>query len=309
MLHGRSYYFFGDYLREKFGSRIFKLPINAGLSCPNRDGTLSSEGCIFCSEDGSAASSCSEENILLQANRAKKLFQRLDASTKYIVYFQAYSNTYGETGRLKELYDTAISVPDAIGLMIATRPDCLSDEAIELISEYDHDDFELWVEIGMQTCHDKSLKLLNRRHSNSDTETAVKRLAARGIKTCLHIILGIQGESWQDMMETASVVSSLPCSGVKLHHLHVIKNTPLEKKYIENGIPLLSLKEYVSLVCDFLERLRPDILIHRLMGNQSKESLAAPLWCLEKGTVQKAIDDEFARRHTYQGFLFNGGSF
>lgn len=303
MWSGKPYNFFGDYLRNKFEGKIFKLPVNAGLSCPNRDGTLGNDGCIFCSNDGSAAATCVGEDIHRQMQAAKDLHRRADSNTRYIVYFQAFTNTYARLDKLKELYSSALVGKNAAGLMIATRPDCLPDEVIELIASYNKDDFELWVELGMQTCHDKSLRFLNRRHTHAVTEDAVRRLAAKGIKVCLHIILGIPQETWQDMMETADKVSAMQCDGVKLHHLYVIKGTPLEKIYAQGNIPMLSLKEYVSAVCDFIERLRPDILIHRLMGNAASEKLAAPLWGLEKGTVLKAVTDEFTKRQTFQGFL------
>ena len=301
----KAYRFFGDHLRDKFGCRVLKLPINAGMSCPNRDGTLSSEGCIFCSTDGSAAPAtyCGGD-ICAQMNNAKSRFKRIEEETKFIAYFQAFTNTYASINKLKELYNAAISVSDIVGLMIGTRPDCLNDDVLNLISEYKKDDFELWVEIGMQSAFNKSLNFLNRGHSYEDTVDAVHRAAKLGLNTCLHVILGIPGETWDDMMETALHTASLPINGIKFHHMHVIRGTKLEEMYNTESISMLSMQEYVSVLCDFIERLRPETLIHRLMGDRNKKTLAAPLWGQHKGTVQKAIDDEFERRGSYQGFLY-----
>lgn len=304
--NGKPYNFFGDYLQERFLVRILKLSLNAHLGCPNRDGTFDSGGCIFCASDGSASPFISShKNILDQMEVARDAFRRGNVPTKYIAYFQAFTNTYADVETLKTLYDSALSFGDIVGLMIGTRPDCLSDEVLDLIASYKKDDFELWLEIGMQTMHDQSLKFLNRHHSHIQTVDAVRRSSSRGINICLHVILGIPGENWEHMMKTAFEVSTLPVQGVKLHHLHVISGTKLETLYLKDNIALLTFNEYVSTACDFLERLRGDILIHRLSGDRDRETLIAPAWGLHKGTVIKAIEDEFTRRGTHQGFLYN----
>jgi radical SAM protein (TIGR01212 family) len=304
MWNGKPYRFFGDYLWEKYGRRVLKLPINAGLSCPNRDGSISSRGCLFCSPEGSASPTTDVgPGIITQMENARRMFRRSDEDTRYIAYFQAFTNTYAPPGTLKRLYDTAVAAPDIIGLMIGTRPDCLPDEVIDLIASYRKENFELWIELGMQSSHDRSLDFLNRGHTQHSTAEAVRRTALRGLDICLHIILGIPGETWDDMMRTAETISSLPVQGVKFHHLHVIKGTHLEDMHRRGEVPLLSLKEYVSTVCDFMERLRPDIIIHRLAGDRDTESLVAPAWGAHKGTVQNAIEDEFRKRGTHQGFL------
>ncbi len=304
--HGKPYHFFGDYLRHKYNARILKLPINAGLSCPNRDGKISDEGCIFCSEDGSASPTTEGiADIREQMVNAKRSFRRADSETRYIAYFQAFTNTYASPAKLKELYDAALSVNDVMGLMVATRPDCISDEVLSLLEKYQREGFELWLEIGMQSIHDKSLRYLNRGHTNKTTRESILKTAEKGISVCVHIILGIPNESWDDMMQTAQEISSLPIAGVKFHHLHVIRGSTLESYYRENRVPLMQFKEYTSTICDFIERLRPDILIHRLLGDRDERTLIAPQWGLHKGTVIKAIEDEFAKRGTFQGFLFN----
>ncbi len=302
------YLFFGSYLREKYGCRVLKLTINADLSCPNRDGTISSGGCIFCSRDGSASPTAAETaGIREQMDAARESFRRSRQETKYIAYFQAYTNTYGSSESLKMLYDEAVSGEDIIGLMVGTRPDCVSDEVLDLLSSYNRSGFELWLEIGMQSMHNRSLEYLKRRHDHNSTLDSVKRAAERGINVCVHIILGIPGEEWRDMMETADEVSSMPVKGVKFHHLHVIRDTELERIHARGMFTPLSLKEYTSTVCDFIERLRPDITIHRLMGDREEKTLVAPLWGLHKGTVLNSIDSEFAKRGSYQGMLFREG--
>ena len=238
-----------------------------------------------------------------QIDRARSNFKRADSSTRYIAYFQAYSNTYAPLPRLKELYDIAVTQKEIIGLMIGTRPDCLPDEVLDLVASYARPGFELWLEIGMQTSHDKSLALLRRGHSHGDTAGAVARAAARGIPVCVHLILGIPGETWDDMMETARSLRGLPVSGIKFHHLHVIRGTELEEWYRDGRMKPLTQSEYVSVLCDFIERIPPDVLIHRLMGDREENTLVAPRWGLFKGTVHKAIEDEFRRRGTFQGFL------
>jgi radical SAM protein (TIGR01212 family) len=303
--YGKPYYSFSDYLREKYKRRVLKIPINAGLSCPNRDGTVGAEGCLFCAADGSATPGMTAAMpIPEQVEAAKKGFKRSDPGTGYIAYFQAFTNTYGPPLLLKKCYDSALALDDVIGLMIGTRPDCLSDEILDLVASYRRPGFELWLEIGMQSSHDKSLEFLRRGHTNDATVEAVTRAAGRGIPVCVHLILGIPGESWNDMMATAESLRGLPVMGVKLHHLHVIKGTALEDLYRSGGMKPLSLKEYVSILCDFIERVSPEILIHRLMGDREENTLVAPRWGTHKGTVLKAIEDEFRRRCTYQGFLF-----
>jgi uncharacterized protein len=300
----KPYNFFGDYLRGKYGCRVLKLPVNAGFTCPNKDGTVGTGGCIFCAGDGSASpSALGSEDIIVQMEKAREGFQRSDADTKYIAYFQAFTNTYSSPDKLKYLYDLAAGFKNVIGLMIATRPDCLSNEILDMISGYTKDGFELCLEIGMQTMHEKSLIFLNRGHSHEASRDAIVRAHERKIPICLHVILGIPGESWHDMMATAKEISSLPVSGVKIHHLHVIKGTRLEEYFNEGRVNVFNFKDYISTVCDVLERLRPDILIHRFLGDREASMLVAPRWAMQKGTVLKAIDDELGRRCTHQGFL------
>ena len=302
--NGLPYNFFGDYLSRKHGCRVFKLSINAGLGCPNRDGTVGSGGCVFCSETGSSSPTAVQSaDILAQMDNAARSFGRTFEGTKYIAYFQAFTNTYADIPRLKDLYDTALSYPDTIGLMVGTRPDCVDGEKAALLSSYRDRCSELWAELGMQSSHNRSLEFLRRGHSHEDTLAAVKRLASNGIDICLHVILGIPGETWKDMMHTAEVISSLPVKGVKIHHLHVIKGTALERIYERDKPDLLTLAEYVRVITDFLERIRPDITVHRIAGDCPLDLLIAPKWGALKGSIQTGIYDEFVRRGSWQGFL------
>lgn len=300
---------FGDYLTGRYNCRVLKLPINAGLSCPNRDGTLDRTGCIFCCENGSAAASCSENlSIRDQMSSAISSFKRGNSSCKYIAYFQAYTNTYADNSVLKNLYDEAVSFsPDIIGLMIGTRPDCISEKNSKLISSYSEKLPEVWVELGMQSANDKSLSFLNRHHSHNDSIEAVKILKKHGIKVCAHYITGIPNEKYGDIMHSVSAFNNLNIDGIKLHHFHVIKNTPAEKIYEREIFNLLSMQEYISITCDILERLNPKISVHRLSADRDITSLIAPVWGLHKGSVQKGIEDELIKRGTWQGFLFERG--
>jgi hypothetical protein len=306
----KPYRFFGDYLWSKYGCRVLKLPINAGFGCPNRNIKPGNTGCIYCSDDGSASPSIKGiSDIKLQMSAAKNNFDRIDVNTRFIAYFQAFTNTNAAVKILKETYDAAVRSENVIGLMIGTRPDCLSDEILDLISGYMKDQFELWLEIGMQSMHNPSLEFLKRGHDHRSTLDSVKRARMRNIPVCLHIILGIPGETWNDMMDTALEINRLEIQGIKFHHLHVIQNTALSAIYKSGHIKLLTMDEYVSTLCDFIERLSENIIIHRIAGDRSADSLVAPSWGLHKGTVIKAVNDEFKKRGTRQGFLYNDQSF
>jgi len=301
--YGKPYLFFGDYLRAKYNYRILKLAISSGLGCPNRTAD-SPHGCIFCAESGSASvTSDPALSIHEQMKNAQNAFSRTGVPTKYIAYFQAYTNTMADAARLRKLYDEALTYPDVTGLMIGTRPDMCPENVCDLLAEYKSRCREFWVEIGMQSIHEKSLQYLHRGHTTSQTVDTVKRLADRGIDVCVHVILGIPGESWQDMMESADLISSLPVKGVKIHHLHIVRESLLEKMHARQPLRLLNFEEYISIAADFIERLRDDIIIHRIAGDAPLASLIAPKWCTLKGTIQQTLCDEFAKRTTWQGFL------
>jgi radical SAM protein (TIGR01212 family) len=301
------YNLFGDYLQKKYSSKVFKVPINAHLSCPNRDGTKGYSGCIFCSDGGSAIKNLPHNELIYdQMKNISESFNRTGENVQYIAYLQAFSNTYADVSTLEKIYDTAVSFPDTVGLMIGTRPDCINRDILKLISKYKKENFELWIELGIQSMNEKSVEFLNRKHSVNDSIDAINLISEYNIPICVHVILGIPDETWENMMYSAVQLSKLPINGIKIHHMHVIKGTEFEQIYKNKKFPLFAQKEYISTVCDFIERLRSDIIIHRLMGDCDIESLIFPRWSIHKGTILQGIEDEFARRSTYQGFLHEG---
>lgn len=291
----KRYNQYSQYLQDIFGCKVYKITIDAGFSCPNRDGKISTKGCIFCDEGGSFSQA--PPSIEANIERLKKRFK----AEKFISYFQAFSNTYAPVEKLKPLYDSAVAHPDIIGLSIGTRPDCVDEEKLDLIASYKDNDRMVWIEYGLQTVHNKTLDFINRGHSFEDFVKAVEWTKARDINTCAHVIIGLPGETRDDILETARTIAKLGVDGVKIHLLCVMKNTELERLYNKGEISLLSPDEYVSIVCDFLELLPPSVTIHRLAGNGLKELLVAPQWLNEKFKVLNMIDRELDRRGSYQG--------
>ena len=240
---------------------------------------------------------------LLSASRLKKasLFKRERyKAEKFLAYFQAYTNTYGPVERLKDLYDTALSIPEVIGLDIGTRPDCTADDVLDLIETYT-DRTEVWLEYGLQTSHDRTLKAINRGHDYAAFVDAMNRSQGRGLKICVHVILGLPGETREDMMETAKRLGQMEFHGIKIHLLHIMRNTIMNHQYEKGEIQLLSLPEYASLVVDFLEYIPPHVTIHRLTGDAPPSVLVAPEWCLNKTRVLQTIRNEMQRRNFRQG--------
>jgi radical SAM protein (TIGR01212 family) len=294
------YYSFNEYLRRRFRTKVRRISLNAGFSCPNRDGKLGREGCIFCNELGfspfAGKTLSLEEQIEHSIARAKNK----DGTQKFIAYFQNATNTYASCEELKYTYDVIKGYPEIVALFISTRPDCIDREKLDLIESY-KTDYEVWVEYGVQSVHDRTLEAVNRKHTFSQSAGAIERTAERGIKVGVHIILGLPGESRTDMIATAKEIARLPVSGVKLHVLHVLKDTKLEKLYREGRITLLNQDEYVSFACDFLENLSPDCVILRLVSDAKKEYLVFPEWINNKLLVIGKIEEEFAKRGTRQG--------
>jgi len=302
----KRYNQYSQHLKELFNCKVYKVTLDAGFSCPNRDGTISSGGCIFCEDGGSFSQAHSEQlsiNEQLDVS-IKKLKDRFGAE-KFISYFQAYSNTYASVEKLKSLYDEAVSHPEVVGLSIGTRPDCVNEEKIRLISSYT-ENHRVWIEYGLQSIHNKTLKLINRGHSAEDFIKAYEltRKFGNDIKICVHVILGIPGESKKEMLETAKVLADLGIDGIKIHLLCALKDTELEKMYNRGEFTPLSAEDYVDTVCDYLEILPKETVIHRLAGNGLKKILVAPKWLPEKFKVLNLIDRELQRRGTFQGSRF-----
>lgn len=297
----KRYNAFSEELKKAFGCRVHRISVDAGFTCPNRDGTLGRGGCIYCSERGSGSSGIARHlSIAGQIEDGKEVMIRKYKAEKFIAYFQAYTNTYASVDALKKMYDEALSVKDVVGLIVATRPDCLSPAVLGLMDEYSRNTY-FWLELGLQSPFDRSLAFINRGHNFAAFEDAVKRCRERDIRLSAHVILGLPGESREEMLSSASIINELGIDGIKLHLLHVMKNTALASIYERGEIMVMQMDEYVGIVCDYLERLRPEVLIQRMTGDGGHDYLIAPLWSLKKWEVLNAIDAELKRRGSYQG--------
>ena len=291
-------------LRQRFGEKLYKLSLNGGCSCPNRDGTLGTGGCIFCSAGGSGDFASSPFlSITEQIEDAKRRLAGKRPVQHYIAYFQAYTNTYAPLGQLKQMFHEAITHPDIAVLSIATRPDCLGSEVLELLEELNQ--FKpVWVELGLQTIHEESAGFIRRGYSLPVYDEAMKKLRAIGVETVVHAILGLPGESTEQMLDTVRYIDASGADGIKLQLLHILRGTDLASYYQETGFPVLTMEEYVNLVIRCLEVSRPDLVIHRLTGDGPKALLVAPLWSQAKRTVLNTIHKELKRRDTFQGRLY-----
>jgi len=291
------------YFRDLFGHRVHKITVDAGLTCPNRDGTLSSTGCIYCNAKGSGTGAFGAgKSIHEQIESAKVRVVRRFKAKKFIAYFQSFTNTYAPTKTLKALYDEALAVPDMAGLAIGTRPDCVNTEVLDLLETYTAE-YLVWIEYGLQSAHDETLRRINRGHDTASFEKAVAATRGRGINICAHVILGLPGETRQQMIETAGYLAGLGIQGVKIHLLYVIKGTPLEALYLNGGFQCLDQAEYAEIVCDFLEHLPGDMIIQRLTSDPHPAELAAPQWALEKKQTLDMIKTILEKRDTWQGRL------
>ena len=301
----KRYHTWNYYLRNTFGEKVFKVSINAGFTCPNIDGKVSYGGCTYCSKEGSGDFAGNpKDNLIKQFNDIKEMMHKKWPSAKYIGYFQAYTNTYAPLEVLKEKYETILELDDVIGLSISTRPDCLPDDVVDYLDELNQKT-NLWVELGLQTIHDKTSKLINRGHDYEEFLKGVEKLKARNIKVVVHIINGLPGEDYDMMMETAKAVANMGVDGIKIHLLHVIKDTPMEKMLQNGMLNLMDKDEYIKLVCGQLEILPDTMIVHRLTGDGKRDELVGPLWSLKKWEVLNDIDAELKRRDSYQGIKFN----
>ncbi|MCL6561311.1 MAG: TIGR01212 family radical SAM protein [Firmicutes bacterium] len=299
----KRYYSFGRFLRERFGGRVRKIPIDAGFGCPNRDGTAGTDGCIFCANK--AFSPFAEQKIAV-AEQIRRFKSSNRPGVRYLAYFQAYTNTYAPVDRLQQLYGEALSDPEVVGLCVATRPDCVPDQVLGLLQSYT-DRYMVWIEYGLQSSSDATLRRIKRGHDSGAFADAVERTRNRGIYIGAHVILGLPGESEEEMFETAYFLNALKIDGVKLHHLQVFSGTPLARDYARGRVRTLRAEEYVSLACDFIESLSPQMVIMRLVADVTDDSLlVAPRWEVGKTEVINAIDKELERRGTYQGSRLAG---
>jgi radical SAM protein (TIGR01212 family) len=300
----KRYHSLNYFLREKFGGKVFKISIDGGFSCPNRDGTVSSGGCLFCSERGSGDFAGNREfSIKKQFENIKTMMSKKWKSEKYIAYFQAYTNTYGPIEVLREKYEEAVSQEGVVALAIATRPDCLNDDVLDLIEEYSRKVYT-WVELGLQTCNDESAKIINRGYKLSKFEEALKNLNERNIDVVVHTIFGLPGESAMDMLKTIDYVASKDIKGIKIHLLHLMENTPMTELYKKGKLKFLEQEEYIDTICTAITRLPPNMVIHRLTGDAPRELLIGPMWSLKKWEVLNGIDNKLKELDIYQGINF-----
>lgn len=297
------YYSLSEHLKERFGEKVYKLSLSGGMTCPNRDGTLGKRGCIFCSESGSGEFCANAKmSISEQIKNAKKLVKSKTKSEKFIAYFQSFSNTYADVRYLESIFTEAINNPEIVMLSIATRPDLLGEEVINLLKKLSLIK-PVSIELGLQTMHQKTADYIRRGYDLPIFEEAVKNLKAAGIEMVVHLIIGLPTESKEEILKTAEYVGRLGVNGVKFHMLYVVKGTDLEKEYLEGKVPLFSLEEYTSILGECIRRIPKNVVIHRITGDGAKKDLIAPLWTADKKRVLNYINREFDRISLSQGDL------
>lgn len=297
----KKYHTLDYFYKHKFNSKVFKVSLNAGFSCPNIDGKLGYNGCIYCSKEGSGDfAGDKNKDLVSQFNEIKEMLLKKWPQAKYIGYFQARSNTYAPVSVLKEKYETILDLDNVIGLNIATRSDCISTEVLDYLTDLNKRTY-LTVELGLQTINEKTTKLINRCHSLDNFYNMVIKLRERNINVVVHIINGLPNEDKEDMLNTVKYLNNLDIQGIKIHMLHVLKNTPLEYLYQTKKFHLLTKEEYIDIVTSQLENLRSEIVIHRITGDAKSDDLVAPLWTIKKFCILNDIDKEMKKRNTYQG--------
>lgn len=302
--NGKPYHSFDYMLKERFSCKIYKTALNGGMTCPNRDGTLGERGCIFCSQGGSGDfAGDRRDSITEQINKqAEKLARKRNASA-FIAYFQAYTNTYAPVEYLRKIYTEAINHPQVAAVSIGTRPDCLGPDVLALLAELNQIK-PVWIELGLQTIHERTAAYIRRGYPLSCFEEAVKALRQRDLEVIVHTILGLPGESRRDILETMEYLNHQDIQGIKLQLLHILKGTDLARDYLEGKFSVYTMEEYLDILIDCLEHLSPDIVIHRLTGDGPKDLLIAPLWSSRKRTVLNTLHHECKMRHAYQGRLY-----
>ena len=297
----KRYNDFNSYLRSIFGCRVQKITIDAGLSCPNRDGSISRGGCIYCNLKGSGTGAHEKGlSVTDQIIQGKIALAKRYKAKKFLAYFQSFSNTYAPIDTLKNLYEQALAIEDVVGLSIGTRPDCVDDPILKLLQGYAENHL-IWIEYGLQSSHDSTLAFINRGHDFECFKQAVDATKNRGIKICAHVILGLPNERKVHMLETADAVAGLGIDGIKIHLLYVVKGTKLDELYNEKKYKCLEQKEYVDIVCDFIERIPKNVVIQRLTGDPHPKELVAPDWSIKKAETLVLIQETLEKRDSWQG--------
>ncbi|HOB25781.1 MAG TPA: TIGR01212 family radical SAM protein [Bacilli bacterium] len=300
-LDNKRYYTLNCYYKRVFGCKVFKVSLNPGFTCPNKDGKVGTGGCIYCSPSGSGDfAGNTNDDLMTQFNKVKEVMLHKWPNGKYIAYFQANSNTYGDLDKLKSTYEQFLNVPGVIGISIATRPDCFTNELYDYLEDLNKKTF-LTIELGLQSSNDKTLKYINRGHDLKCFDNCFKELQKRNIKVIVHIINGLPNETQEDMLNTVKYLNSLHIYGIKIHMLHIIKNTKLYSIYKEKPFHVLTEEEYIDTVIKQLELLDEDVIICRITGDPVKEDIVEPKWLVKKFIVLNNIDKEMVKRDTYQG--------
>jgi len=301
----KRYYTLDYFYKHKFNSKVFKVSLNAGFSCPNKDGTVGIGGCIYCSKMGSGEyAGDKNKDLVTQFNEVRDMMLKKWPNAKYIGYFQANTNTYAPLPVLKEKYETILKLDNVVGLNIGTRADAISDECLDYLEELSKRTY-LTIELGLQTIHEKTSILINRCHTLECFEDMVNKLRERNISVVVHIINGLPYETKSMMIDTVKYLSKLDIQGIKIHMLSILKNTKLEELYKKENFKLLTRDEYINIVCDQLEYLREDIVVHRITGDPKVSDLIEPDWLIKKVTILNDIDKEMKKRNTYQGIKYN----
>ncbi|QIZ10248.1 TIGR01212 family radical SAM protein [Priestia megaterium] len=302
----KRYHTWNYHLRGQFGHKVFKVALDGGFDCPNRDGTVAHGGCTFCSASGSGDFAGNRvETLETQFNEIKEKMHMKWKDGKYMAYFQAFTNTHAPVDVLREKYESVLNQEGVVGLSIATRPDCLPDDVVEYLAELNQRTY-LWVELGLQTVHERTASLINRAHDFQCYKDGVTKLRKHGIRICSHIINGLPLESYDMMMETAHEVAKLDVQGIKIHLLHLLKGTPMVKQYEKGMLEFLSQEDYVNLVCDQLEILPPEMIVHRITGDGPIDLMVGPMWSVNKWEVLNAIDAKLKERNSWQGKFYQG---
>ena len=302
----KPYNDFGDFLRKVFPCKVQKISINAGFTCPNRDGSKGWGGCTYCNNQTFSPEYChTEKSVSEQLEEGIRFFSRKYPEMKYLAYFQAYTNTYDELSSLKAKYEEALSYPGVVGLIVGTRPDCMPDALLDYFTELSQEKFVM-IEYGLESTLDKTLLRINRGHTYEESENAIRRTAGRGIYTGAHLILGLPGESREEILHHADRLSGLPVTTLKLHQLQLIRNTRMAKEYAEHPeeFHLYTADEYIDLVIDFIEKLNPSIVVERFVSQSPKELLIAPDWGLKNFEFTAKVNKRIAERNARQGRLF-----
>ena len=301
----KRYYTLDYFYKHKFNSKVFKVSLNAGFTCPNKDGKVGTGGCIYCSKSGSGEYAGDvKKDLITQFNEIKDIMLKKWPKAKYIGYFQANTNTYAPLNILKEKYETILNLDNVVGLNIATRPDSISIECLDYLEELSKKTY-LTIELGLQTIHDKTSKLINRCHTLECFEDMVKKLRNRNINVVVHIINGLPYETKEMMINTVKYLSNLDIQGIKIHMLSILKDTKLAEIYSNEKFKLITRDEYINIVCDQLEYLREDIVVNRITGDPKVSDLIEPDWLIKKVTILNDIDKEMVKRNAYQGIKYN----